>query len=631
MSGAVAQPVFNQSGWRSTLARRQLSTYPATAPRMMYLAITVLATVMLYYELYVGGSVTTLLLPSLNMTFTFYVALVAIGNLIGAFGSFAAGLADRAGRANLVVYGLLITGLYTLFVIPLSTTKWLFALSTFVVGIVEGICLVATPALIRDFSPQVGRATAMGFWTAGPVLGSLVVSVVGSHTIPNVVSNGFWTHEYKICGVVGLVVFVIAWLGLRELSPGLRDQLMVTMRDRLLVEARARGLSDEDIRAALRHPFRQLLKPDVIISAFAVSVMLLIYYTAVGYSLIYLTTIFGFSVKNANGLGNWNWGFNAIGVVVIGLISDRFRVRKPFMVIGGVGGAVMVVVYLLQAGHHPSYYTLAIMLAALAFCLGVAYTPWMASFTETVEARNPALIATGLAIWGFIVRVVVFASALLLLVVVRSVTPLVDYGTNVQTYATQYASQLAFAQSHPAIVATAQKYSVQIADATKFAPELAVLESNPPLFTKLATYSNPAAIPPKLLGQAIAAAGGGAKGIAMLSTISANQTAINSVVAAAPELDTLKPYTAQLTALSKVPPSVISYLNAHASAVESASAQSPKQWQHWYWICFGGIIFFLLSIPLLRGRWSPRAARLDEARHEQVVQEELAKLGLGSS
>ena len=40
---------------------------------------------------------------------------------------------------------------------------------------VEGICLVATPALIRDFSPQVGRATAMGFWTSGPVLGSLIV------------------------------------------------------------------------------------------------------------------------------------------------------------------------------------------------------------------------------------------------------------------------------------------------------------------------------------------------------------------------------------------------------------------------------------------------------------------------
>jgi MFS transporter, ACS family, D-galactonate transporter len=631
MSGAVAQPVFGQSDWRSSIMHRQLNTYPATAPRVMYLAITVLATVMLYYELYVGGSVTTLLLPNLNMTFTFYVALIAVGNLIGAFGSFAAGLADRAGRANMVVYGLLITGLYTLFVIPLSTTKWLFALSTFVVGIVEGICLVATPALIRDFSPQVGRATAMGFWTAGPVLGSLVVTVVASHTVPSVVSDGFWTHEYKICGVVGLVVFVVAWLGLRELSPGLRDQLMVSMRDRLLVEARARGLSEDDIRVALRHPFRQLLKPDVIISAFAVAVMLLIYYTAVGFSLIYLTSMFGFSVKNANGLGNWNWGFNAIGVVAIGLISDRFRVRKPFMVIGAIGGAVMVVVYLMQAGHHPSYYTLAIILAVLAFCLGVAYTPWMASFTETVEARNPALTATGLAIWGFIVRVVVFASALLLLVVVRSVTPLVDYGTQVQTYVAQYSTQLAFGQSHPAAVATAEKYSAQIAYAKQFAPELAVIQANPALFTKLSSYPSASSIPPALLNQAITAAGGGAKGIAILGTISANEKAIDSVIAAAPQLATIQPYSAQLTALSKVPPSVIAYLNAHASAVETASTQSASQWKNWYWICFGGIIFFLLSIPLLRGRWSPSAARRDEEEHERLVQEELTKLGLAGS
>jgi MFS family permease len=630
MSGFMAQPVLSQPGWRTSLTHRQLHAYPATSSRMLYLAITVLATVMLYYELYVGGSVSTLQLNALNMSFSFYVTALAIGNAIGAIGSLAAGVADRRGRANLVVYGLLFTGVYTLVVIPDATSKWLFVLATFVVGMVEGMCLVATPALIRDFSPQVGRATAMGFWTSGPVLGSLIVSVVGSHTIPNVVSPPFWTHEYKICGIVGLVVFAIAWLGLRELSPAIRDQLMVTTRDRILVEARARGLSEDDIRAAMRHPFRQLLKADVLVSALAVAVMLLIYYTAVGFSLIYLTTVFNFSVKNANGLGNWNWGFNAIGVILIGMVSDFFHVRKPFMVIGGVGGAVMVVVYLLQAGHHPSYYTLAIILAVLAFFLGVAYTPWMASFTETVEARNPALTATGLAIWGLIIRLVVFASFMIIPAVITSVNPLVTYGTNVETYATQYAPELAFAQSHPAIVATAQKYAPQIAEAAKFAPELAVLQANPALFTQLATYSNPAAIPPKLVAQAIAAAGGGSKGIAILGAISANKTAIDSVVAAAPELDTLKPYTAQLTALSKVPASDIAYLKAHASAVQTASKQAASQWQHWYWVCFGGIIFFLLSIPLLRGRWSPRAARMDEAEHERLVQEEMAKLGMES-
>ncbi|MCW2909078.1 MAG: transporter [Actinomycetia bacterium] len=624
MSATATDLAPSPRGRAEWLWRRQLDTYPSTGRRVLYLAITVLATVTLYYELYVGGAVATLLLTNLHMSFAFYVVILAFGNLIGAFGSLFAGLSDRWGRANLVVGGLLLTGVFTAFIIPAATSKWVFGIEFFVVGLIEGVCLVATPALIRDFSPQVGRATAMGFWTTGPVLGSLIVAVVGSATIPAVVHDPrFWTHEFRICGIVGLIVFVIALVGLRELAPQLRDQLMVTMRDRALIEARAKGI---DVEAALRHPFRQLLKPDVVISAFAVSVMLLIYYTAVGFSVIYLTTVFGFSVKDANGLGNWNWGFNLIAVVLIGVISDRFRVRKPFMVIGAVVAAVMTVIYLLQAGHHPSYYTLAIILALGAFFLGVAYAPWMASFTESVEARNPALTATGLAIWGWILRIVVFISFLIIPVMINSVTPLINYGSTVSAYATQYKSEIAFAQSHPQIVATATTYKTQLANAQKFAPELAVIQANPALFAKLATYPNPAAIPPKLAAQAVAAAGGGAKGTGILTTIAANGAAIRGVIAVAPKLAAVAPYAAQLTALSKVPPPVFTYLKAHGAAVQKAAAESPGQWKSWYWVCVGGIIFFLASIPLLRGRWKPSSARRDEEEHEAMVEAELAKL-----
>jgi MFS family permease len=690
MSGTATQPVSRRPGWPGSILNRQLDSYPETGPRMFYLAITVLATITLYYELYVGGSVATLLLTNLRMSFTFYVVTVAFGALIGAFGSLFAGLTDRFGRANLVVFGLLFAGVFVAFIMPAATSKWPFTIESFVVSFVEGMCLVATPALIRDFSPQVGRATAMGFWTSGPVVGSLIVAVVGTATIPAIVTNPqFWTHEYHIAGIAGLVVFVIAFFGLKELSPQLRDQLMVTMRDRALIEARAKGMSDADIEAALRHPFRQLLKPDIIISSVAVSIMLLIYYTAVLASVIYLTTVFGFSLKNANGLGNWNWGFNVIAVILVGFISDRFRVRKPFMVIGGVLAAVMTVIYLEQAGHHPGYYSLALMLALLSLGLGIAYTPWMASFTETVEARNPALIATGLAIWGLIIRIVVFVAYLCLPLVVNSVTPLVDYGSTVSAYATTYSSQLAFATAHPNVVAAAQKVppsviataqsipptvlataqkippsvlatvktdATQLANAQKFAPELAVIQANPALFAKLATFKNPATIPPSLTAQAIKAAGGGAKGLGILTTIAANQAAITGVIAAGPalqtvapyaadlktiapystqlttiapysaELTTMAPYGAQLTALSKVPPGVFAYLKAHGAAVTKAAAQTAGQWKTWYWICFGGIIVFLLSIPLLKGRWRTRDAKRDEAEHEAKVQEELAKL-----
>jgi MFS family permease len=656
MTATTAEPVSRQRGAFSWLIHRQLDSYPNTGPRVLYLAITVLATITLYYEAYVGGSVSTVLLANLHMSFTFYVATTAVANGIGAFTSLFAGLSDRYGRANLTVFGLLVAGVFVVWLLPISTNRWEFTIFAFIVGAVEGVVLVSTPALIRDLSPQTGRATAMGFWTSGPVLGSLVVAIVGSITVPAVITNPrFWTHEYYIAGAVGLVVFVIALVGLRELSPGLRDQLMVTMRDRVLVEMRAKGL---DIEAAMKNHWRQLMKADVIVSAFAVSIMLLIYYALVGFLVIYVTTVLGYTVKEGDNLGYWCWAFNAGAVILIGMTSDRFRVRKPFMIVGGIGAAIMLVFFLEQSktGAHPSFALIASLLAVMLFFLGVAYTPWMASFTETVEARNPAAVAAGLAIWGWIIRIVVFASSLVILVVITGVTPLINasgYETQYPALAwaaanpkvvadyTTYAADFQFATAHPAVVATAEKYSTQLANAAKFAPELAAIEKNPTAFEQAAAYSNPADIPAPLLAELVAAAGGNTS---ILTTISANEAAIAGVVAAAPELNTLKPYSAQLTALSKVPASATAAVKANAANltalgkvpasvtsyisknVPNAEKESPGQWKTWYWVCFGGIIFFLLSVPLLRGRWSPRAAKRDEDEHEAMVQAELAKL-----
>ena len=133
----TADLVTERPGGLSSLWRRQLDSYPATGARVTYLAITVLGTVMLYWELYVGGAVTPLILQNLGMSFTFFVTTLAVGNLIGAFGSLFAGLTDRLGRANMVVFGLLFTGVFTAFVLPAAPNKWVFTVEGFVVGVVE--------------------------------------------------------------------------------------------------------------------------------------------------------------------------------------------------------------------------------------------------------------------------------------------------------------------------------------------------------------------------------------------------------------------------------------------------------------------------------------------------------------
>src|SRR5215471_17792329 len=141
MSGTAAPPVSSRPGWVDWLFKRQLDSYPETRARVMYLAITVLATITLYYELYVGGSVSTLILTNLHMSFTFYVLTLAVGAIIGAFGSLFAGITDRLGRANLVVFGLFFTGVFVAFILPAATDKWTFTIEGFVVGFVEGVCL----------------------------------------------------------------------------------------------------------------------------------------------------------------------------------------------------------------------------------------------------------------------------------------------------------------------------------------------------------------------------------------------------------------------------------------------------------------------------------------------------------
>ena len=82
----------------------------------------------------------------------------------------------------------------------------------------------------------------------------------------------------------------------------------------------------------------------------------------------------------------------------------------------------------------------------------------MAGFTETVEKHNPAATATGLAVWGWIIRIVVAVSAAFLPVVVTSVTPLVEHGAQVATASQQAGPALAIVDAHPALFAELAKY-----------------------------------------------------------------------------------------------------------------------------------------------------------------------------
>jgi MFS family permease len=496
--GAVSGGSAAASGPLARLWRRDLSEYPETGRRYTYLAIVVATTIVLYYLLYIQFGVATSIITHFHMTFGYFVWVSVIGNAIGAFASLIAGLADRWGRANLVVWGLLVAGLLVL-TLPSAPNKTIYLVLFSALSFIEGIVLVATPALIRDFSPQLGRASAMGYWTMGPVIGSLVVTSVTSATL----DSATWQDELRYSGFAALVVFVAALFGLRELSPGLRDQVMVSMHDRALIEARAKGIDPEQ---QLKGHWRQMLRLDVVGSAFAISVFLLLYYSAVGNFVIYFSTTFGFSEQRTNGMANWYWAANAIALIAAGLLSDRLKVRKPLMLIGGIGSVIITAIFATRATHPDTgYYTFVWIFIGFGVLGGLAYAPWMASFTETVEKHNPAATATGLAVWGWIIRVVVAVSAAFVPIVITSVTPLVEHGAEVQAAQAQAAPALAIVNAHPQLFAELGKYpagaapaelsaravqevgAADLAVVQKAQPQLTVLREHGPEVQKAAT------------------------------------------------------------------------------------------------------------------------------------------------
>lgn len=603
MTTTTADAAVPKRGLGNALWKRQLHSYPNTWPRLGYLAIVVLTTIMLYYLYYVEGAITPLLLPYYHMSFAFFLYLLVVSNAIGAFSAFIGGLSDKIGRANLTIYGTLVVALVQLVAIPHIHDKWGFAAAYCVIGFVEGVILVSTPALMRDFSPQMGRGVAMGFWALGPTMGALCASLVATHTLDHLKP---FQDQFIISGLVCLGVVIIAFSFLRELSPQLRDQLMVSERERALVEARAMGV---DVEQATKHPIRSMMRLDLISSSIAVSVFLLFYYASVSVLTIYWVVIYNRSTPQANGINVWLAASLSAGLVLAGFLSDVARVRKPFMLFGAVCSMVMLGFLIIQTGHpHTGYYANVLVIVLLAVSIAIAYAPWMANYTEQVESHNPALTASGLAIWGWILRITVALSFLVLPYVITTSTTLVDNQTAATALqAIQASEPYAPATAPPACNPTAAPASV-------IAGLRATGEAGPKTLATLLAACNST----HDLTKALTAAGG------ITNPQVAGLLAYNPLAKAIQDGQTVSQSDIN-TKVGVHSQNLASLLVAEQKLVPAQKA-APGEWQRWWGVCLAGMFVFAVLVFFMRGRWSPRAARRDFAEHDRMVTEELANL-----
>ena len=297
---AVTAPVPVSRRLANAFWKRQLYKYPNTWPRLGYLAIVVLTTIMLYYLYYVEGAVTPLMLPYYHMSFQFFLYLLVVSNAIGAFSAFIGGLSDKIGRANLTIFGTLIVAVIQLFAIPQHPRQVL----------VRRVLL--RDRLRRRRHPRLDPGADAGLLAAdGPrrrhgLLGARAhdgrpVRQPGgdAHARPPQAVAGpvhHLGHRVHVRG--GDLVLLLA----RALAAAARPADGQPRSERALVEARAMGI---DVETATAHPLRSMLKLDLVASSIAISVFLLFYYASVSVLTIYWVVTFNRTTPQANGINVW--------------------------------------------------------------------------------------------------------------------------------------------------------------------------------------------------------------------------------------------------------------------------------------------------------------------------------------
>ncbi len=437
---------------------RQLTTYPSAAVRRRTLAVIVAVTITQYYMLYVKGSVAPQIIDDLDMTLVFYVSITVIGNLLGAAAALASGVADRVGRSRFLIVGSGLVAALTLVAIPSAADRQSFLFWDVLQTALLGAVLSATPALIRDLAPQFTRATAMCTWNLGPILGSLLVSSIAQRTLDD---HPDWQFQFYVAGTVGAVAFLLALVGVRELSPALRAQIVTSARDVEDVEQRAAGAAPHLERGA----WRQLMVPSIVLPVVGISIFLVFYFTRIAFWVIYFVTTIGFTPAQANGLSTWWWSTSALTLLVAGVVSDRLGVRKPLLLLGASISITALAVFGTRAtAEATSYGEFVAIIIPAAFGGVLAFGMWLTAYSEAIEARNPALVATGMAFYGWVVRLTVAAALVLVVSAVSAADTLVDHGPEVGRITTTHGDVLEDLASPDPRVAAAARAQVPQAD-----------------------------------------------------------------------------------------------------------------------------------------------------------------------
>jgi len=380
---------------------RELDEYPTGSRRIKILAMAVLAILIGSYEAQIAP-VVPLLEHDLHMSLAVYGGISAIAVLAGGVASMFGGrLVDNVGRVRLLIPLMLATSICC-FGMTLVHNSTHLLIARIVLAFIDGMAMAGTAPLVRDFAPRLGRAQAFGFWTWGPVGANFMAALIASTTLP--LFNDSWRSQFVIMGAISLVISLVIAVNIADLSPRLRAQILRS-------EQEALGAADEQkpLRALELFKHRHIWAHVV-----AISLWLIVYMTVSLLGQTMLVDSFGVSVAKASSIMSAFWILDLVALIVVGRISDKLQLRKPFSLIGTLLGVVVMIYFISLMGRSTAPVTeLMIAGALLGATLAMAYAPWMANYSENAEDVDPRLQGTAWGVFGFLTK---FVACLVLVV-----------------------------------------------------------------------------------------------------------------------------------------------------------------------------------------------------------------------
>jgi sugar phosphate permease len=390
-------------------AHRTLEVYPTGFRRWWMLLLTVMATVISFYE-FGFSALLPLWIPALHFTPQQFGWFLTGAVFLSGFSAMYGGpLADRHGRV-VVIDACLAVMIVLTFCNLLMTGFWSFVLVRGLMNLVAGLSWGALGGLTRDMSPRVSRGAAFGLLTLGAVACLWLWNEVPAWTLPIFHS---WQSQIMIMGVLASALYIVVFFGLKDLSPNLRLMVMDSEAEGSAYEA---GEPVSQVPGTATAAFKMLLgRWESWVLVVGVVAFLTTAITIQTFGPLMFTEAYHYTPAQAAAATAKFWLINLVMLVPAGLFSDWLRVRKPITVV--LTGVSLLLLLWWVRNFFPALSPRA--LSAITLILGAtlasAYIPWCAFYSEYLEDLSPALQATGWSFFQLVYRTwIAFSGPLLL-------------------------------------------------------------------------------------------------------------------------------------------------------------------------------------------------------------------------